>query len=211
MSGRGDRRGPARATCGGRCAIRRPRRARSATTTPGSLLDVRHVVDASVDVPQAQRMPAVARAAGFELPEGDEGNLAVQRPLPDIGEISGHLLDVGADAGKRAYVVVHPGTSAPARTWPAERHRQAVRELTEDGHQVVVTGTERDLTAYVASDVAADLGGVTTFAEPTAVIERASVLVAGDTGPAHLAAAAGTPVMSLFAPSSPRRGGPRTA
>ncbi|MEU6713409.1 glycosyltransferase family 9 protein [Nonomuraea sp. NPDC046802] len=146
---------------------------------------------------------AVARAAGCELPKGDEGNLAVQRPLSDIGEISGHLLGVGADAGKRAYVVVHPGTSAPARTWPAERHRQAVRELTEDGHQVVVTGTERDLTAYVASDVAADLGGVTTFAELAAVIERVSVLVAGDTGPAHLAAVVGTPVVSLFAPVVP--------
>ncbi|TMR90866.1 glycosyltransferase family 9 protein [Nonomuraea basaltis] len=170
---------------------------------PGSLLDVRHVVDESADVPEAERMLAVARAAGFELPRGDDGKLAVQRPLPDISEYTGHLLSVGADAGKGAYVVVHPGTSAPARTWPAERHRQAVRELVEDGHRVAVTGTERDLTAYVAGDDAADLGGVTTFAELAAVIEGASVLVAGNTGPAHLAAAVGTPVVSLFAPVVP--------
>ncbi|MGW0803837.1 glycosyltransferase family 9 protein [Nonomuraea sp. NPDC002799] len=170
---------------------------------PGSLLDVRHVVDESVDVPEAERMLAVARAAGFELPAGDDGTLAVQRPLPDIGAICGHFLKAGAGAGKGAYVVVHPGTSAPARTWPAERHRQAVRELAEDGHQVVVTGTERDLTAYVAGDVAADLGGETTFAELAAVIEGASVLVAGNTGPGHLAAAVGTPVVSLFAPVVP--------
>ncbi|RVX42101.1 ADP-heptose:LPS heptosyltransferase [Nonomuraea polychroma] len=186
---------------------------------PGSLLDVRHVVDESVDVPEAERMLAVARAAGFELPAGDDGKLAVQRPLPDIDKFTGHLLSVGADAGKGAakgagkgandgtgkgaYVVVHPGTSAPARTWPAERHRQAVRELAEDGHRVVVTGTERDLTAYVAGDDAADLGGATTFAELAAVLERASVLVAGNTGPAHLAAAVGTPVVSLFAPVVP--------
>lgn len=170
---------------------------------PGSLLDVRHVVDESVDVPEAERMLAVARAAGFELPPGDDGKLAVQRPLPDIGEITGQLLNVGADADKGAYVVVHPGTSAPARTWPADRHRQAVRELAEDGHRVVVTGTERGLTAYVAGDDAADLGGVTTFAELAAVIEGASVLVAGNTGPAHLAAAVGTPVVSLFAPVVP--------
>ncbi|MFB9624040.1 glycosyltransferase family 9 protein [Nonomuraea helvata] len=170
---------------------------------PGSLLDVRHVVDESVDVPEAERALAVARAAGFELPEGDDGKLAVQRPLPDIGKEIGHLLGVGADAGKGAYVVVHPGTSAPARTWPADRHRQTVRELVEDGHQVVVTGTERDLTAYVAGDLAADLGGVTTFAQLAAVIERAGVLVAGNTGPAHLAAAVGTPVVSLFAPVVP--------
>ncbi|MFG1703268.1 glycosyltransferase family 9 protein [Nonomuraea sp. M3C6] len=170
---------------------------------PGALLDVRHVVDESIDVPEPERMLAVARAAGFELPKGDDGKLAVRRPLPDIGADTGNLLGVGADADKGAYVVVHPGTSAPARTWPADRHRQAVRELVEDGHQVVVTGTERDLTAYVASDVATDLGGVTTFAELAAVIERASVLVAGNTGPAHLAAAVGTPVVSLFAPVVP--------
>ncbi|MGP3957778.1 glycosyltransferase family 9 protein [Nonomuraea sp. 3N208] len=178
---------------------------------PGSLLDVRHVVDESVDVPEAERMLAVARAAGFELPPGDDGKLAVQRPLPDIDKFTGHLLSVGADAGKGAargagkgtYVVVHPGTSAPARTWPAERHRLAVHELAEDGQRVVVTGTERDLTAYVAGDDAADLGGATTFAELAAVLERASVLVAGNTGPAHLAAAVGTPVVSLFAPVVP--------
>ncbi|MCP2355386.1 ADP-heptose:LPS heptosyltransferase [Nonomuraea thailandensis] len=170
---------------------------------PGSLLDVRHVVDESVDVPEAERMLAVAEAAGFALPEGDDGKLAVQRPLPDIGKFTGHCVGVGGVADKGAYVVVHPGTSAPARTWPAERHRQTVRELADDGHQVVVTGTERDLTAYVASDVAVDLGGVTTFAELAAVIERAGVLVAGNTGPAHLAAAVGTPVVSLFAPVVP--------
>ncbi|MEV0621522.1 glycosyltransferase family 9 protein [Nonomuraea sp. NPDC050404] len=170
---------------------------------PGSLLDVRHVVDESVDVPEAERMLAVARAAGFRLPAGDDGKLAVQRPLPDIAKFTGQSIGVGGVADKGAYVVVHPGTSAPARTWPADRHRQAVRELAGDGHQVVVTGTERELTAYVASDVAVDLGGVTTLAELAAVIERAAVLVAGNTGPAHLAAAVGTPVVSLFAPVVP--------
>ncbi|MGP3913525.1 glycosyltransferase family 9 protein [Nonomuraea sp. 10N515B] len=170
---------------------------------PGSLLDVRHVVDESLDVPEAERMLAVARAAGFELPPGDDGKLAVQRPLPDIDKFTGHLPSVGADAGKSTYVVVHPGTSAPARTWPAEKHRQAVRELAQDGHRVVVTGTERDLTAYVAGDHAADLGGATTLGELAAVLEHASVLVAGNTGPAHLAAAVGTPVVSLFAPVVP--------
>ncbi|YCK36903.1 glycosyltransferase family 9 protein [Actinomadura sp. ATCC 39365] len=170
---------------------------------PGSLLDVRHVVDETLDVPEAERMLAVARAAGFDLPPGDDGKLAVRRPLPDIGRESGHFLGVGGAADERSYVVVHPGTSAPARTWPAERHRQAVRELVDDGHQVVVTGKERDLTAYVACDAAVDLGGRTTLAELAAVIEGASVLVAGNTGPAHLAAAVGTPVVSLFAPVVP--------
>ncbi|MFG1964977.1 glycosyltransferase family 9 protein [Nonomuraea sp. NPDC049028] len=170
---------------------------------PGSLLDVRHVVDESRDVPEAERMLALARAAGFELPPDDQGKLAVRHPLPDIGHVIGNLVDTGTGAGEGAYVVVHPGTSAPARTWPAERHRQAVRELAEDGHRVVVTGKERELTAYVAHDVAVDLGGRTTLSQLAALIERAGVLVAGNTGPAHLAAAVGTPVVSLFAPVVP--------
>ncbi|MEU7857276.1 glycosyltransferase family 9 protein [Nonomuraea sp. NPDC049141] len=97
--------------------------------------------------------------------------------------------------------MVHPGTSAPART-PAERHRQAVRELAEDGHRVVVTGKERELTAYVAHDVAVDLGGRTTLSQLAALIERAGVLVAGDSGAAHLAAVVGTPAVSLFTPTA---------
>ncbi|GGO76380.1 glycosyltransferase family 9 protein [Nonomuraea cavernae] len=161
---------------------------------PGSLLDVRHLVDESRDVPEAERMLDLARAAGFVLPAGDDGRLAVRRPLPDAGRFG---------IGGGDYVVVHPGASAPARTWPAGRARQAVRELAADGHRVVVTGTERALTAHVAGGAALDLGGRTTLAELAAVIDGAAVLVAGNTGPAHLAAAVGTPVVSLFAPVVP--------
>nr|BFE77936.1 hypothetical protein GCM10020093_005370 [Planobispora longispora] len=50
---------------------------------PGSLLDLRRVVDEDVDVPEAERMLALARAAGFDLPPGDGGGLAVRRPLPE--------------------------------------------------------------------------------------------------------------------------------
>lgn len=161
---------------------------------PGSLLDVRHVVDEDVDVPEPERMLALAMAAGFEPPPGDDGALAVRRPLPDVARFG---------LAGAPYVVVHPGASAPARTWPAERHRQAVRELADDGHRVVVTGTERELTAYVAGEAGRDLGGLTTLAELAALIEGAGVLVSGNTGPAHLAAAVGTPVVSLFAPVVP--------
>ncbi|MFD1542992.1 glycosyltransferase family 9 protein [Nonomuraea guangzhouensis] len=141
------------------------------------------------------------RAAGVELSPDDQGKHAVRPSLPDIGNVIGNLIDTGTGAGEGAYVVVHPGTSAPTRT-PAERHRQAVRELAEDGHRVVVTGKERELIAYVAHDVAVDLGGRTTLSQLAALIERAGVLVAGNTGTAHLAAVVGTPAVSLFAPRS---------
>jgi ADP-heptose:LPS heptosyltransferase len=69
----------------------------------------------------------------------------------------------------------------------------------------VVTGSsaETALTAQVARDSGVDLGGRLSFAELAAVIAGAQAIVVGNTGPAHLAAAVGTPVVSLFAPTVP--------
>ncbi|MEU0459460.1 glycosyltransferase family 9 protein, partial [Streptomyces sp. NPDC006129] len=79
------------------------------------------------------------------------------------------------------------------------------RELAAAGHRVVVTGDagESDLTAYVAGEHALDLGGRTGAAELSGVLAGADAVVTGNTGPAHLAAAVGTPVASLFAPVVP--------
>jgi hypothetical protein len=59
------------------------------------------------------------------------------------------------------------------------------------------------LTAAVAGRAGIDLGGRTTLAELAAVLAGATAVVVGNTGPAHLAAAVGTPVVSLFAPVVP--------
>jgi ADP-heptose:LPS heptosyltransferase len=77
--------------------------------------------------------------------------------------------------------------------------------LAERGHRVVVTGgpAERELTKRVAGEHGLDLGGRLSFAELAGVLERAAVTVAGNTGPAHLSAAVGTPVVSLFSPVVP--------
>jgi hypothetical protein len=157
---------------------------------PGSLLDVRHHVDD--DLPEPERALSLARAAGFELPPGDDGLLAVRRPLPPIDHEPG-------------YVVVHPGASVPARAWPAGRFAEAVEALSDEGHRVLVTGGpgERALTAAVAGTRGVDLGGTTSLPEMAAVLDGAAAVVVGNTGPAHLAAAVGTPVVSLFSPVVP--------
>ncbi|MCK9868386.1 glycosyltransferase family 9 protein, partial [Nocardiopsis dassonvillei] len=73
------------------------------------------------------------------------------------------------------------------------------------GHRVLVTGTagEAEAAREVAAHGAADLAGRTTVTELADVLDRAAVLVSGNTGPAHLAAAVGTPVVSLFSPVVP--------
>ncbi|GAA1115131.1 glycosyltransferase family 9 protein [Kribbella jejuensis] len=154
---------------------------------PGSLLDLRnhpppsHEVDRGLDL---------VRAAGYDLPAGDDGALRVKRLLP---------------APDAKYVVVHPGASVPARTASPRWFRALVAALTAEGHQVWVTGTatERELTRFVAGSNGVDLGGKTRYPELAAILDGADCVVVGNTGPAHLAAAVATPVVSLFAPVVP--------
>jgi ADP-heptose:LPS heptosyltransferase len=170
-----------------------PRIAAISEDYPGSLLDVRHRDPG--DVHEVERALSLARAAGYELPESDDGRLAVRRPR--AGERN--------PVGDSPYVVVHPGASAPARAWSAQRSAELVEALAADGRRVVVTGTrtERPLTAFVAGPHALDLGGATDLAGLAEVLAAADAVVVGNTGPAHLAAAVGTPVVSLFAPVVP--------
>jgi ADP-heptose:LPS heptosyltransferase len=157
---------------------------------PGSLLDLRHRCDD--DQTEPERALGLARACGAKLPAGDDGRLAIR---PDV-------LDGPAPA--RPYVVLHPGTSVSARAWPAERFRETCRELTARGHLVVVTGApeEHELTTYVAGQDGLRRAG-TSVAELARILRGADAVVVGNTGPAHLAAAVGTPVVSLFAPTVP--------
>jgi ADP-heptose:LPS heptosyltransferase len=167
---------------------------------PGSLLDVRHRMP-ETGLHEVERALSTAAALGFELPATDDGRLRLRLPLPDTSDLT----------GRDRYVVVHPGASVPARAWPAERYRELVDALVAEGRRVVVTGgpAERELTALVAgptasrSDDVLDLGGRTSFAGLADVLDRAEVVVVGNTGPAHLAAAVDTPIVSLFAPTVP--------
>ena len=155
---------------------------------PGSLLDVRHRVPEGL--PEPERALSLAAAAGFPPPAGEDLGLRIQ-PGP----------------ARRAggYVVVHPGSSVPARACPPWQCRRFVAALARAGRRVLVTGgpDERALAAEVAGDAATDLSGQTSLRELADLIAGADCVVVGNTGPAHVAAAVGTPVVSLFAPTVP--------
>ncbi|MFE0389080.1 glycosyltransferase family 9 protein [Streptomyces bungoensis] len=159
---------------------------------PGRLLDVRHRRQEGRH--EAEAALDTAAAMGFPLPPGDDGRLRVLPP-PDTGALTGN----------GPYVVLHPGASAPARAWSPHRCAEAVALLTDAGHRVVVTGgpQETALTREVAGCLAVDLGGRTTPRTLAGVLHLADAVISANTGPAHLAAAVGTPVVSLFAPVVP--------
>ena len=164
----------------------------------GSLLDIRlrSGIEIDHDLPEPERALMVARAAGFTPSPGDDGRLGV-KSLPKR--------PAAVRAGR--YVVLHPGASVPSPVWSPEQCAEAVIELSRRGHRVVVTGSpdEKALTAKIAGQSGVDLGGLTTFPQFAATLAGADVVVVGDTGPAHLAAAVDTPVVSLVSPVTPAR------
>lgn len=162
---------------------------------PGSLLDLRHHVQRGI--PEPLRALSLARAAGYRLPPGDTEVLKVRR--------TGLSCRLSRRIGPERFVVFHPGSAVPARQPGAHRSAAMVAALADAGYRVVVTGGagECDLTAAVAGCHGVDLGGMTSLADLAAVFAAATVVVAPNTGPAHLAAAVGTPVVSLFAPVVP--------
>ena len=165
------------------------------TDYPGSLLDVRHHV--SDDIHEVSRSLSLIEACGYPLAPGDDGRLMVKglAPSPFPAEFAN-------------YVVVNPGASVPARHPAPDFSRSLVEALVRAGRRVIVTGSsaERALTSFVAGErrhEVIDAGGKTTLASLATVIAEAEAIVVGNTGPAHLAAAVGTPVVSIYAPTVP--------
>jgi ADP-heptose:LPS heptosyltransferase len=162
---------------------------------PGALLDVRRRPRGD-DEHEVERALAVASTAGALLAAGDDGSLALRQPLSDEHPFAA------------PYVVMHPGASVSARGYDVARARRAVDLLVDDGWCVAVTGgaSERALTAAVAGasrPTVCDLGGATSLREFAGVVAGASAVVCGNTAAAHVAAAVGTPVVSIFAPVVP--------
>ncbi|MGN6300317.1 MAG: glycosyltransferase family 9 protein [Angustibacter sp.] len=159
---------------------------------PGSLLDVRHPPGGPHEV---ERNLSLVAAAGFAPDEDDSGLLALRAGLPPRPREL---------AGLGEYVVLHPTASVPARSLTSAHAVAVARALRDAGHTVVLTGTEVDRPlADALGDEVVSLVGRTTFAELAAVLAGAACAVAVNTGPGHLAAAVGTPVVSLFAPVVP--------
>jgi ADP-heptose:LPS heptosyltransferase len=138
----------------------------------------------------------------------DRTNLSVRLTRTALERARSALAAGGVAVGGR-WLVVHPGASAPSRRYTPELFARAADLLVREGRQIVLTGDESD--AGVVADVraamvepAVSLVGLLTVEELAAVLSWSPVLVTNNTGPAHLAAALGTPVVDLYAQTNPQ-------
>jgi lipopolysaccharide heptosyltransferase II len=135
--------------------------------------------------------------------------MRLQVPLTARWRVQAQLAELGIDCD-RPWVVVHPGATAPSRRYPPESFAVVVRQLVQQlDVQVVLTGTapERELVEGIqqAANVRSySLADRLSLTELTALLELAPLLISNNTGPAHIAAAVGTPVVDLYALTNPQ-------
>ena len=116
----------------------------------------------------------------------------------------------------RLNVVISPCASHPLRNWPAERYAAlADHAIRHHRAQVILVGSpaphEKDYCHSIEKQMREqplNICGKDTLKQLTALLSKADLLVAPDTGPAHIASAMGTDVLGLFAGSNPYRSGP---
>ena len=111
-------------------------------------------------------------------------------------------------------VAIHPAASDPAKQWSSKGFAELMDYLIERYHaKIVLIGTAsvkstvRDILAFVknasTSGLIFDLSGMTSVSQSVSLLKRANLLVSNDSGPVHIAAALGTPVVSIFTRNQP--------
>ena len=159
----------------------------------------KHVVERNLGLLAALGVDASAWAFPLETPSSE----APARIRARLG--------LGVDSGR--FALLNPNAAWSSKCWPAERFG-AVAAWLRRTHRLpsaVLWGPGEEARAEAvatASDGAAEVAPPTGLPDLVALARAAAVMVSGDTGPLHVAAAVGTPVVGLYGPSDPLRNGP---
>lgn len=151
---------------------------------------------------------AVARALGAVV---DPIDFALKPPADARWSVT-QLLEAQRVSSDRPLIVVSPSAAQRWKQWPEERWSQVLLALADLGNVVVIgTSPQAQLHRRIVEGARRrpiDLTGQTTLAEAMALIERAALHVAPDTGTVHMAVALGTPVVAIYGPTPVIRVGP---
>lgn len=154
----------------------------------------------------------VDRAAGFPGESSAPSLEARPLRLPAQAVARAHAALAGA---ARPVIGVHASGGRESKQWHPDRFARVARRLAETrGATIVLTGASPDRALVdavkrgIGDAAVVDTCGALDLIDLAALLAELDLLVTSDTGPMHLAAAVGTPVVALFGPSDPRRYGP---
>lgn len=185
-----------------------PLRLAASIDGPGSLLTTRHKHPERM-LHEVERGLDLVSALGIVA---EEQEMVLHVPATARQEAQDYLTARGL-AARHPLIIVHPGCSMPARTYPWEQYAEVITLLVEqlDAH-VLITGAtdEQELVARVQGQVpmpqrasTLTLAGELSFPAFCGIIQHADLMITNNTGPAHLAAALKTPIIDLFALTNP--------
>jgi len=165
-----------------------------------------HVAYAYPKLPEHRTDQYLLPLRALGLPEPADKAMYLGFTADDVAAID-HFAEAWSLSSRESLVAVAPKTTWPSRCWPAEYYAGLCDALAHRHRcRVVLIGsqTERpDIEAVAARMKSAPIlaTGVLTFRQMAALIARSSLLISGDTGPMHVAAAVGTPYLALFGPT----------
>ena len=182
----------------------------------------------TIGFPRAHLRETLASAFYSETPDPGEGPHVIHKALelmraldvrdstiefPLLVPSSTAAEHVAAGLGGTGYALINPGAAWANKRWPADRFGRLAASIRERHNlrSVVLWGPgEESLagTVIAASAGAAALAPPTSIPDIMAVAKGADVMISGDTGPLHLGAAVGTPLVALFGPTRAERNGP---
>ena len=156
----------------------------------------RHVIDQACEL--------LGAAAGIQVVPSP-----VTLPVDEAAEgwCSAMLTRLGVPG---SFILLAPGAGWGAKKWPVERLTELIKRLRSTHFHVLINAAPGP-EAEEADRIAASTGAqavTSTLPQLIALTRRAALAIGGDTGPTHLAAALGRPVVTLFGPTDPQRNGP---
>lgn len=158
---------------------------------------------------------AVDRYLGLALPLGDAGESVDRTPRLSVTETARQtavrLLQSYGISERHPLAVIAPGSRRETKRWGVDGFARVAVELERRGLTVLLVGSNEE--QALCRDVARrsglglpQLAGRTSIGVLAALLERSEIVVANDSGSAHVAAAVGTPLVAIFGPTAPTQG-----
>ena len=139
-----------------------------------------------------------------------------QFPLPQSDADARYVAQQLAALAAQEFMVINPGGGWRSKRWAPENYAELIRRLSGEFPDVILlTGSPEE--APLIRDIIHSSGSPrakhfpSTITQFIALVRRAKLFLSGDTGPLHLAAAVGTPLVAIYGPTDPARNGPFSA